>query len=86
MTTPPSTSGLDVQAAVSLDGMKTTVLGVLGTVIVILLCWRVTAAWAKKGYGEIVVEVIAAIVIGWFVFTPDSAMATLASWRTSIFG
>ena len=76
----------DIVAAVSLDGIKTTVLSLLGTALVILICWRVTAAWAKRNYGEIVVEIIAVLIIGWFVLTPDSAMSTLAEWRTSIFG
>jgi len=78
--------GMDVLAAVSLSGMQTIVLSVLGTVIVILLCWRVVAAWAKRSYGEIAIEIVAALIVGWFVFSPTSAMDTLASWRTSIFG
>ncbi len=72
-------------AAPNLDGVKNTVIQIAATVLVIVLVFRLLSAWTKRSYGEIIVEIVAVLVIGFFIWTPDSAVAALQGITSSIF-
>ncbi|PRZ39670.1 hypothetical protein CLV47_11834 [Antricoccus suffuscus] len=77
----------DVLAAgINLDSLKNLVIKVLGTVLIIILLVRIMNAYAKRQWGEIVAEVIGVIVVGFFVWTPDTAIGLLQDITSSIFG
>ena len=44
------------------------------------------AAYTKKNWGELITELVAVIVVGWFVWFPDSAMATIKAIIKGIVG
>lgn len=69
----------------TLDPVKNLILRLLGTAIICLLAWRVTVAYAAKNYGEMGMAVAGALIVTWFVVTPDSAMATLGDIRAAVF-
>jgi hypothetical protein len=76
---------IEAAGQINLTGIQSILLSALGTAVFLILAWRLTAAWATHRYGEIVTEIIACMVVGWFIFDPAGSMATLNSWRTSIF-
>ena len=72
-------------AGINLDTLKNLVIQVLGTVLIIILLVRVMNAYAKRQWGEIVAEVIGVVVVGFFVWTPDTAISLIQSITSSIF-
>lgn len=68
------------------DGLKNSIITILGSVVMIILVIRIVTAYGKKQYGEIITEIIAVIFVAWFVFTPDSAQTTIVSLAKTIFG
>lgn len=75
-----------VAAMPSLDSFKNIVITLVGTLVIIILVIRVTTAYAKKQWGELVTEVIAIVVIGWFVWNTDGAISTIKEISAGIFG
>lgn len=78
---------LDVLAAdPTLDPIKNLVIRLLGSAFVAMLAFRLFKHWATTSWPMIFGEIAAAVVISWFIITPDSAMAELANIRTQVFG
>lgn len=72
-------------ADVNLDGIKTLVIRVLGTALLIVLLVRMFNAYTKRQWGEMVGEIVAVLLIGFFVWTPDTAVQMLKDLTSSIF-
>lgn len=70
----------------NLDSVKGTVITLVGTLVVIILVIRVSTAYARKQWGELIAEVVAIIFVGWFVWNTDGAISTIKAIITSIFG
>lgn len=70
------------------DGIaiKDAVLVLAGNVFIIIFIVRTVGAFAKKEWGELVVNVVAAIVIIGFVYFTDSSIEVLKSIWSMIFG
>jgi hypothetical protein len=51
------------------------VLKVIGNLVVLVLAIRLFLAWLRKGYAEMVTEILAAVVIFGFINFPDQAVA-----------
>lgn len=64
---------------IDLSGITATVLQVLASLILIILAFRVSAAWIQRGWGLIVAEVAMVLIVGYFVWFPNSAIASLKS-------
>lgn len=69
-----------------LTGLGQLVLGAAGTVIIVFLVVRMLAAWPSRQYGAIVTEIIVAVIIGYFAFSPAAATAQITAAGHSIFG
>lgn len=70
----------------SFEGLSNTIISILGTLVFIILAVRIVVAYGKKQWGEMVVELIAAVFVFWFVFFPDNAKNTIKQVAQSIFG
>ena len=70
------------------DGIaiKDAVLVLAGNVFIIIFIVRTVGAFAKKEWGELVVNVVAAIVIIGFVYFTDSSIEVLKSIWSMILG
>lgn len=68
------------------SGLQNTVVQVVASVIIIVLVVRLVGAYIRRGWGEMVAEVAFVLVIGWFVWFPDSAESALRSITGSITG
>lgn len=68
------------------ESFGSQILSILGTLVMIVLVIRIFVAYGKKQYGEIITELIAVLLVGWFVWFPDSAKETLKSIVETIFG
>lgn len=89
MTTMTLTQTLGEPAYLALpnfDSFTATIMTLLGSVVMLVLIVRLFTAWAKKNWGEVVVEVIGFLFIGWFVFFPDNAKTTMQELIRQIFG
>ena len=62
---------------ITLEGLKTTVLAVLGVAFLIVLVVRIFNHWTKSDWGKMVGEVVVAVVVAVFVFFPDTALAII---------
>lgn len=71
--------------AITADPIKNLVIKVLGSLFVAFLAWRLFRFWATTAWGMIALEIVGAVVISFFVITPDTALTTLATLRTQIF-
>ena len=79
-------AGGDSLALPNLDGFKNQILTLVGVAFIIVIVVRMFTAYAKKNWGELVVEMVAIVFVGWFVWFPDSAIATIKAIIQSIFG
>lgn len=70
------------------DGVavKDWVLLLAGNIFIIIFVIRAIGAFAKKEWGELVVNFLAGIVIAGFVYFTDSSITVLKSIWTTIFG
>lgn len=64
---------------INVDGLRTIVLTVLGTLFVIILVIRVFNHWTKSDWGKLVGELVLAIIVAFFVYFPDTAVELLKS-------
>lgn len=62
---------------IDLSSVQTTVLQVIASLIIIVLAFRVGSAWIQRGWGLIIAEVAMVLVVGYFVWFPDSAISAL---------
>lgn len=79
-------SSTTMLAAPTLTGVSALIFTVLGTVIMAFVAVRMFMAYTKKNWGELITELVAVIFVGWFVWFPDSAMATIKAIIQGIFG
>lgn len=70
----------------TIDPIKNLVIKLLGSAFVAMLAFRLFKHWATTSWAMIFAEIALAVIISWFVITPDSAMAELANLRTQVFG
>lgn len=82
ITTTPQTPA----ALPQFDSIGAAILTILGSLFMVILVIRVFNAWVTKKWGEMVTEIVAAIFVGWFVFAPDNAKATIIAFVHQIFG
>lgn len=66
-----------VAATITLEGLKTMVLSVLGVAFLIVLVVRIFNHWTKSDWGKMVGEVVIAVVVAIFVFFPDTALTVI---------
>lgn len=66
-----------VAATITLEGLKTVVLSVLGVAFLIVLVVRIFNHWTKSDWGKMVGEVVIATVVAIFVFFPDTALSII---------
>ena len=71
---------------VSLETLKTVILGAVGTFVIIVLVVRMATAYAKKQWGELVTEVAAAVVVFYACFFTDNFVAVIKQIGQGIFG
>lgn len=70
----------------SFESFGNTIISILGTLVFVILAVRIVVAYGKKQWGEMVVELIAAVFVFWFVFFPENAKNTIKAIAQSIFG
>ena len=73
-------------AAPNLTSTSTIVLSLLGTAFTIFMATKVFHAYARKDWGMLVVEILAGVVVAYFVLMPASAVAMLQTFATMVFG
>jgi hypothetical protein len=66
------------------SSLKTAILGICGTIFVIMLAAKVLNAWAEEKYGKMVTLLVAGAVVAFVVFFPDQAVAVLKNIGSSI--
>lgn len=78
----------EAAAATNFDfsGIQSTVIAVVGSLIIIVLVVRVAMAWMRRSWGEIVAEIAMVLVIGWFCWFPTSAVTTLEAITKGVTG
>ncbi|MFV0535308.1 MAG: TcpD family membrane protein [Cumulibacter sp.] len=64
---------------ITLEGLKTLVLSVLGAAFLILLVVRIFQHWTKSDWGKMVGEMVIAVVVAIFVFFPETALELIKS-------
>ena len=64
--------------------LGTTIITLIGSIVMVIFTVRVFHAWATKKWGEVIIEILAVIVIGYFVWVPDSAKATIQGWAKQL--
>jgi len=61
------------------------ILSIIGNLVVLALVVRLFMAWMRKGYGEMISEIIAAVILFGFINFPDQSVAILGwLWKHSI--
>ena len=73
-------------AAPNLTSLSNLIFTVLGTIIMAFVAVRMFFAYTKKNWSEMIVELVAICFVGWFVWFPESAKATLQAIVQGIFG
>jgi hypothetical protein len=73
-------------AAPNLTSTSAILLSLLGTAFTILMVVKIFGAYAQKQWGALVIEVIAGVVVAYFVLMPESAVNMLRGFATGIFG
>lgn len=70
------------------DGIaiKDAVLVLAGNIFIIIFIVRTVGAFAKKEWGDLVVNILAAIVIAGFVYFTDSSIEVLKGIWSMLFG
>lgn len=66
-----------VAATITLEGLKTVILSVLGAAFLIVLVVRIFNHWTKSDWGKMVGELVIAVVVAIFVFFPDTALTVI---------
>lgn len=68
------------------SGLQNDVIQVVASVIILILVVRLAMAYARRAWGEMVGEVLFVLVIGWFVWFPESAESTLRAITSQVTG
>ena len=73
-------------AVPSLTSFSSLIFTLLGSIIMAVVAVRMFTAYTKKNWGELITVLIAVLFVGWFVWFPDGAKATLVAIIHQIFG
>ncbi len=68
------------------SGLQNGVIQAVASIVIIVLVVRLVMAYLRRGWGEMVGEIAFVMAIGWVVWFPDSAEATLRSITSGITG
>lgn len=68
------------------EGFKDAVLVIAGNVFIVIFIFRTIGAYAKREWGELITNFLAAILIVGFVYFTDSSIAILQGFWTLITG
>jgi hypothetical protein len=61
------------------------ILSIIGNLVVLALVVRLFMAWMRKGYGEMISEIIAAVILFGFINFPDQSTQILGwLWKHTI--
>lgn len=66
--------------------MKNVVIGIVGNVVLIILVVRGAADYGKRDWGGLITNIIFGVIVGFFVWFNDQAVALLKHLGTLIFG
>ena len=66
------------------SSLKTAILGICGTIFVIILAAKTLSAWAEEKYGKMVTLLVAGAVVAFVLFFPDQAVTVLKNIGSSI--
>ncbi len=69
-----------------LSSFATSILTILGSLLMAVVGVRMFTAYTKKNWGEFVTETVAVVFVGWFIWFPDSAKGTIVAIIHQIFG
>ena len=78
--------GYTEMALPDLGSVKTWALGFAGTAVIVILILRMVHLYAKKAWGEMIVEIIAGTYAIFFCFANDQAIAQLKDLGHLVFG
>ena len=70
----------------NLDSVSSIILSLLGTLFTVFMATKIFAAYARRDWGALVMEVAAGAVVAFFVFLPAAATTLLKTIGTGIFG
>lgn len=68
------------------SGLQNDVIQVVASVIILILVVRLAMAYGRRAWGEMIGEVLFVLVIGWFVWFPESAEAMLKAITQQVTG
>ena len=68
------------------SGLQNTVVQAVASLIILILLVRLVMAYTRRAWGEMVTEVAFVLVIGWFVWFPDSAQEALRGITGAVTG
>ena len=85
ITAAATTAGLNPNLP-SFTSFGTTILTILGSLLMIVVTLRIFTAYAQKKWGEMVIEIVAVLFVGWFIWFPDNATSTIKALVSQIFG
>ncbi|MBE3077397.1 TcpD family membrane protein [Clavibacter michiganensis] len=61
------------------------ILSIIGNLFVLILVIRLVTCWLRKGYGEMITEIVVAVVLFGFVNFPDQSVQILGwIWKHTI--
>lgn len=69
-----------------LTSLSALIFTLLGSIIMAVVGVRMFTAYTKKAWGELITELVAIVFVGWFVWFPDSAKATITVIIHQVFG
>lgn len=69
-----------------LSGLKDWVIIVVGNLFIVLLLVRALGSWAKRDWGDLITNLVVAIVIGFLVYANDAAVALIQQLGQTAFG
>lgn len=69
-----------------LSAFKDWLIIIAGNIFIVILVFRCIGAYAKRDWGDLVMNLSAAVVIAFLVYANDSAIALLKQLASAAFG
>lgn len=69
-----------------LSGLKDWIIVLAGNIFIVILVVRALGAYAKRDWGDLVTNLVVAVVIGFLVYANDSAVALIKHLANLAFG
>lgn len=66
--------------------LKNVVLGIVGNVVLIILVVRGASDYGRRDWGGLITNIIFGVIVGFFVWFNDQAVALLKHLGTLVFG